>query len=378
MSAFNLTKNWILSSGLVIRDKSNENFGGVHSFYDEKIKQYGFLYPEITGYFTSALRFLYSVDKDPTYLLLAKNSADWLINLENIYGGIIQGINTNNNEKFAYSFDTGICATGILDCYLLTRDEKYLKFGQKLTDWILQEALTENGLMLPVKDLSTDNFFEDSKLWYKQSGCLHLKTAIPFLKLYQITKDESKLRIAKNILETYKIFKNNDGSISLHQGNSIIHLHSLCYALEGLIYGYYVTNDENYLNYCENALNWCNSQIEDDGGIELWFNSSFTRAKTSYHIAQVIRLMILFNKIKQKDVFEKSITSLFNFMFSLHITDGDERIKGGFYEEFYKSLFGWKKRFKVNSWGTLFALQAIYMNENSEKISFKEIIDYLY
>ena len=176
----------------------------------------------------------------------------------------------------------------------------------------------------------------------------------------------------------YNLFKNDDGSISLHQDNSIIHLHSLCYALEGLIYGYYVTNDENYLNYCENALNWFNSQIEDDGGIELWFNSSFTHAKTSYHIAQVIRLMILFNKIKQTDVFQKSITSLFNFMFSLHIINGDKRIKGGFYEEFYKSLFGWKKRSRVNSWGTLFALQAIYMNDNFEKISFKEIIDYLY
>ena len=300
MSAFNLTKNWILSSGLVIRDKSNENFGGVHSFYDEKIKQYGFLYPEITGYFTSALRFLYYVDKDPTYLSLAKNSADWLINLENIYGGIIQGINTHNNDKFVYSFDTGICATGILDCYLLTQDEKYLKFGQKLTDWISNEALTKNGLLLPVKDLTNSNFFEDSKLWYKQSGCLHLKTAIPFLKLYQITKDESKLRIARDILETYNIFKNNDGSISLHQDSSIIHLHSLCYALVGLIYGYYITNDENYLNYCENALNWCNSQIEDDGGLQLWFNSSFNPTKTSYHIAQVIRLMILYNKIKQR------------------------------------------------------------------------------
>lgn len=378
MSSFDLTKNWIISSGLVINNQQNENLGGVHSFYDEKDKQYGFLYPEITGYFISALRFLHSTDENPNYISLAKNSADWLMTLEKTHGGIIQGVNKNSTEKLVYSFDTGICATGILDCYYLTKNEKYLKFALKLTDWISNEALTKVGILHPVKDLSTNNFFEDSKLWYKQFGCLHLKTAIPFFKLYQITKDESKLDIAKTILENYYLFKNKDGIISLHQNSSLIHLHSLCYALEGLIYGYHVTNDEKYLNYCESALKWCNSHLEDDGSIQLWFNSSFTNAKTSYHIAQLIRLMILFNKIKQKDIFQKSIESLFNFMSSLHITNGSEKIKGGFYEEFYKSFMGWKKRNKVNSWGTLFALQAIYMKENYEKISFHDFTDYLY
>ena len=89
LSRFNLTKNWILSSGLVVTDPKDENLGGVHSFFDEKRNEYGFLYPEITGYFTSALRFLYSVDTLQQYITLAKNSADWLINIEKKYGGII-------------------------------------------------------------------------------------------------------------------------------------------------------------------------------------------------------------------------------------------------------------------------------------------------
>ena len=374
-----MAKNWTLSSGLVVSDEHNENLGAVHSFYDEKKDEYGFLYPEITGYFTSALRFLHSIDENPDYISLAKNSADWLINVEKTHGGIIQGINKDNSsEKLVYSFDTGICATGILDCYALTQEEKYLKFAQKLIDWISKEALQENGIIQPVKDLSTNNFFEDTKLWYKQPGCLHLKTAIPFLKLYQITKDDSKLSIAKKILEQYNLYKNDDGSISLHVDNSLVHLHSLCYALEGLFYGYHVTNDETYLNNCESALKWCESKIEKDGSIHLWFNSSFTSAKTSYHVAQLIRLMILFNKAKKKEFFQKSIERLFEFMYSLQNIDGSKRTKGGFYEEFYKTMFGWKKRYRINSWGTLFALQAIYLNENHSNITFQDFIDYLF
>ena len=238
MSIFILTKNWILSSGLVVTDPKDENLGGVHSFFDEKRNEYGFLYPEITGYFTSALRFLYSVDTLQEYITLAKNSADWLINIEKKYGGIIQGVNKNNSgERLVYSFDTGVCATGILDCYQLTQEEKYLKFAQKLLGWISDDALKEDGTLHPVKDLNTGEFFEEEKYWYKQPGCLHIKVAIPFLKMYKITKNESTLITAKKILEKYNTYKNNDGSLSLHTDNSVIHIHSLCYALEGLVYG---------------------------------------------------------------------------------------------------------------------------------------------
>lgn len=379
MSTFNLTKNWILSSGLVVTNSNDENLGGVHSFYDEKKDEYGFLYPEITGYFTSALRFLHSIDNNSQYIVLAKNSSDWLMNIEQKFGGIIQGINKDNSiEKLVYSFDTGICATGILDCYQLTHEEKYLKFAQKLADWISDEALQDNGFIQAGKELNTNNFFEEKKLWYKQSGCFHLKTAIPFLKLYEITNDESKLSIAKKILQQYTSYKNNDGSISLHANNLIIHIHSLCYALEGLLYGYHVTKDETYLKNCELALNWCKLKIEKDGVIHLWFNSSYQQVKTSYHVAQLVRLMILYDKAKEKEIFRKTVESLFKFMMNLQNTDGSGKIKGGFYEEFYKSLFGWKKRYRVNSWASLFALQAIHWKENYETLSFQESISYLF
>ena len=50
---------------------------------------------------------------------------------------------------------------------------------------------------------------------------------------------------------------------------------------------------------------------------------------------------------------------------------------GGFYEENYKTLFGWKRRNRINSWTSMFALQAIFWHEN-EHISFDDSIKYLF
>ena len=73
MDEFNdMLEDWLLSSGLVINDEGNENFGGVHAYYDAQNHEYGFLYPEITGYFLSMLRFLHERKPNEKYTNLAR------------------------------------------------------------------------------------------------------------------------------------------------------------------------------------------------------------------------------------------------------------------------------------------------------------------
>ena len=67
-----------------------------------------------------------------------------------------------------------------------------------------------------------------------------------------------------------------------------------------------------------------------------------------------------------------------NFLISLQATDRNSMVKGGFYEEFHKSLFSWKKRLRVNSWGSMFALQALYWHEHLSDIDFEQEIELLY
>ncbi len=371
-------KNWILNSGLVITEPNDENYGGVHSFYDQNKEKFGFLYPEITGYNLSALCFLHQVEQNELYMKMAKASANWIIEIFQKFGAIVQGIDDENESRkqLAYSFDTAICAKGLLDCYNLTKDEKFLKISKDLVNWI-KRSLKDDGKILPFFQLKTNEFGESNEVWYKKWGCLHIKTSIPFIQLYQINKDNSYLESANKICNTFSRFQNEDGSFSLNENNQTINLHTMSYALEGLLCTYSITKNQKYLQSVEKALDWCTNQIAEDGSISLWFNSKY-KSKAMYPIAQIIRLMILMDKLHNSNKFLKNILKLRSFLTSLQVIDSNQRINGGFYEEYYKTIIGWKKRKKLNSWGSLFALQGLYWYDNFEKINFEESITNLY
>jgi len=373
-NAFYNVQKWLFTSGLTITDKNHENLGGVHAYYNEKNKEFGFLYPEITGYFISSLRFLAMHERKE--IILAQNSSTWLISLLEKYGGIIQSID-DKKQKLVYSFDTAICANGLLDCYELTHEKKFLDNAKKLLDWISTKAMNTDGTLKPYFDLDLNKFDESKQVWYKQKGCLHVKTAIPFIHLYRITKEEEFLNIGLKIADSIKNYQNSDGSIRLHSDQNTIHLHSLCYALEGLMHAFDVTRDMSYLNKCIDAIQWCISKIDNDGSILLWYSSKNSNAKTSYHIAQLIRLMILVDKF-EKTSYHSSIEKLTTFVLQLQSKNSLDTSFGGFYEEFYKTLFGWKKRYKLNSWGSMFALQALYWKENFSKITFDDEVKLLF
>ena len=375
--SYEMTRNWLLESGICVSNSSDQNHGGVHSFFDEKKNEFAFLYPEITGYFIRTMRFLYEHEKNEKFVKLAKASSNWLIQLYEKHGGIIQGISRQGvPQKLAYSFDTGICSKGLLDCFAITKEEKFLEYAKKLNQWILNETIENNGFVKPTKNLQTNEFEEDTNVWYKRSGCLHIKLTIPLLQQYMITKNESLLETATKIADSISAYQNDDGSIFLHTDSKIINLHTMCYALEGLIHTYMITRNEDYISRCKKAITWCEQQIQDDGSINLWFNSKY-HSKSSYPIAQLIRLKILVAKLDGSSL-DETVRRLESFLLSLQAQNDDTKINGGFYEEFNKSVFGWKKTLKVNSWASMFSLQALYWLENFSSIDLNDAYELLF
>lgn len=373
----NKLKNWIINSGIV--ESSNDPLlnGAVHSFYDLKNNTFGFLYPEITGYFIDTMHFLYNTEKQEKYKLLAEASANWLITVYEKYGGIVMGIENNTpTQNLSFSFDTGICSSAMFKCYELTNNKKYLDFGVSLLNWINSGSIENNGTILPFFDHNKKTFLENNDVWYKKKGCLNIKTAIPFFRYYKISNSIEFLELAKKICDSYLLFQRNDGSFSMHIDSSVTNLHTQCYALEGLFFAYYVTKEQRYFEACEKSLDWCVNHIENDGSIRLWFGNKY-KSKASYPIAQLIRLMILFDSCDKNSKYKEIITKLMNFLISFQIENSNLHANGGFTEEITKSIFGWKKNSRINSWGSMFSLQAINWFENYEKFNF-ESIHYLY
>ena len=72
------------------------------------------------------------------------------------------------------------------------------------------------------------------------------------------------------------------------------------------------------------------------------------------------------------------MTKLKLFLISLQAQNTNKFVHGGFYEEFKKSIFGWKKTLKVNSWASMFSLQALFWFENFSEINFEKETELLY
>ena len=375
--SFEEVKNWLVSSGLFISD-DNKNRGAVYSFFDEKSNDYSFLYPEITGYFISSLKFLHNVEQNNEYIKYAKYSSDWLISIYKKYNSLVQGIKNNSpTSNLSYSFDIAICAKGLLDYYELSHDEKYLLFAKKMLDDLTKIFIESDGSVIPYKNITTNIPNQDDSVWYKQKGCLHVKMAMPFFQINQYVDDPDFFKTAKIICNSIQKYQNSDGSIRLHEKSKIINLHTLSYALEGLVYGYYFTKDNQYLTTTKNALNWCLEQISDDGSIKLWHNSKY-HSKAAYPIAQLIRIISLVHSIEANKDYRHKIDYLYSFLISLQANHDSNKINGGFYEEYYKSFLGWKKRHRINSWTSMFALQAIDWYKKIDSLKFDEQIKFLY
>ena len=259
----------------------------------------------------------------------------------------------------------------------MSQDVKYLDYAKKILSDLTKEAISSDGSVKPFKDITINKYQESNQVWYKQEGCLHIKIAMAYFQLYEISEDKKQLEIASKICEKISNYQNSDGSIRLHKNSKVINLHTLSYALEGLLYGFHVTKNYDFQLKCKKALDWCIEQINEDGSISLWFNSKYN-SKAAYPIAQLIRLMILFEKLEQKSNYKNQILRLHDFLITLQALDSNPRINGGFYEEYYKTMFGWKKRLRINSWTSMFALQAIYWYKNYENIQFEDEIKFLY
>ena len=138
-----------------------------------------------------------------------------------------------------------------MDCYLISKDNKFLEYAEKLNNWILTKTLEDDGTVKPVRNLDNEKFEIDKKVWYKKSECLHVKLTIPFLRFYKITNNKKYIRCQpKKNCKLNNLFQQSDETFYFIKiTKSLICL--LLYAFRELIHTYNVTKDETYLNSCK-------------------------------------------------------------------------------------------------------------------------------
>lgn len=358
-------KEWLLNSG--IQNMNRLHKGGFNAWYDTITKQYPFVYSEITGYGISTLLYLNEVQSNPELVERACLAANWLKKTAYIENKSVVCrfyYAAEESEPRLCTFDAGMCLKALVSLYRQTRKKTYLKFSQKIADWLIQDMQKEDGSFYARYLLDEGRLIDNENQWSAQSGSFHAKVAIGLLHLGFLTTHPVYIESADKICKWALQMQQKNGRFITNTKDGSTFLQPHCYSIEGILCGGVFLRKREYLDSAVNGIKWIMSHQLPNGSFPTYFTQStgkFSSKESADMSAQVVRLMFILSQLGEltlnmKSV-EKAVKRLFDFQC---IKEKSKKIHGGFlagpawFQSDYKP--------HVNSWVTMFVLQAAQMH----------------
>lgn len=362
-----LVAQWILSSGI------QSESGGFYAWYDLQDKSYPYLYSEITGYGITSLLYLYKTLKDKIFIEKAEQSAEWIIRYSLHPCGGIRTRLYQDDEKAdkrysfqgenIFSFDTGMVLYAMVNLYTQTKDERFLKISKMLAKFLLDKMQNKDGSLSAIYNARAREIVppRDDK-WSNQPGGFHAKVSLGLVELFKVTQDESYHNAAIRLCEYALSTQDNSGRFITDRQSRTTHIHPHCYAAEGLWYTGVSFGISKFIQSAKKATEWVYNFVSSDGINELYDPSSqrFNMFQRSDILAQVLRLGLIFS-------FKHKIEELREVLLGYQYHGKDAGQRGGF-------LFC-KGNQHINSWCSMFAIQALALYKDKDLIPKETKID---
>lgn len=223
---------WLLDSGI------QESCGGVARFYRAETGKNKPISNEITGYYASALVYLFHVTGDEEFLDRARITANFLIdvawNQELRIFPFEYPSPSADSEHRAYFFDSGIIIRGLLAVWRQTGDDQLLDIARVAAQSMISD-FRSGAEYHPILDLPAKEPLARTERWSHASGCYQLKAALAWWDLAEATGEpvwrEAYLDMLNIALSTHSGYL--PGSTDLYQ--TMDRLHPYLYFLEGLL-----------------------------------------------------------------------------------------------------------------------------------------------
>ncbi|MBI5478044.1 MAG: hypothetical protein HY906_04270 [Deltaproteobacteria bacterium] len=367
MDEATLIKEWLLGSGIQNRSGEPEAHGGFHSWYDLTTRRYPWIYSEATGYGITALLFLHERAPDPVLLERARLAADWIVRVALAPEGGVKAryYLQTTDDRYAFetgslvAFDTGIVLFGLSQLYAVTGEAAYLRAG-KATAGLLLRLQKPDGSLPADYDSRRGAPNADGARWSTQSGAFHAKVAMGLLALHRHTRDPALLAAARALCDHVVRSQQPDGRFvtTAQDGSTLQHPH--CYAAEGLLWCGRELSVERYLAAAGRAVEWSLATQLPGGGIpQLVYGPAgvVIGHERSDILAQVLRLGAC---LQLAGAARARLERLRHRLLCFQVRDGEQR--GGI--EFGSDWDG-TSHAHVNSWCSMFALQALTFHEQA-------------
>ncbi len=308
-------------------------------FYQADIRRNKPVSTEITGYFASAMTWLFDLTGDEEYLDRARLTADFLVNCawdaELRTFPFEHPSPSPESGYHAYFFDCGIIIRGLIAVWRCTQDDRLLDIAVAASDAMITDFHSGDDYH-PILDLPAKRPLDRIERWSRMPGCYQLKAALGWWELAAVTGDDT---FGNAFLEMVCwTLRSRAGYLpgSSAPQEVMDRLHSWCYFLEGLTP---VAGRPD----CHQAY------VEGIEASALYFRkikSSFVRSDV---YAQLLR-----SRLRMPDVDCQAAAEEAKALAQFQAASDDPRIDGGF---FFGRRDG-KLSPHVNPVSTIFAIQA--------------------
>ena len=355
-----LAVNWLINSGI-----QAEN-GAFYAWYDCEKNEYSFLYPEITGYSISLLLQLYRLMNDEIFLRRAILAGEWLLEIQRKDGSFYCKFfdTTMEYKKYdssRYTFDAAICVSGLVDLFNATFDVKFLRAAEKTGNWLVRHQNQDGSFLAGI---SPDGENIEEYHWSRMSSCHHLKIVISLLKMHKILQRKKFFISAKKLLRWAQKFQTVTGEFLISSKSEQVYTHANNYAIEGLLKASEFFNDTSLLKNAVHGAKRLSKMQNDDGSVWNYYNSERNKIKVSDATAQALRIWLILNE-KGVPFFSTNVDKGFEFLGKLQCLSENVHASGGIYYGQQMS----NKIMHVNSWATIFTIQALMFKQKKENPS---------
>ncbi len=360
---------WVLDSGI------QQSSGAFCAWFDLGKGRNSFEYSETTGYGITALAFLNQVKGNSRLVEKAGKAGQWLSEKAITKEGAVLARNYQEfedaNEKFSFeggnvfAFDAGMVLNGFVDLHALTGEHQFIDTAKRIGNFLLENMFKE-GKMYAIYSTKTGEIKDSEEKWSTQPGSFHAKLSIGFLKLAETARGKRFRKAATALCENALLMQKPDGRFVTNSRNKSTHLHPHCYAAEGLLFAGLKLGKQRFVDAAENAVNWALSNQAKDSGINAFFSGEWNQSQRSDVIAQVLRLALALKAIgRLASVPEEKLSGLRKRLLQF------QHESGGF---LYGKELDLDEKNCVNSWCTMFALQALQWYSNREAIDIAGIV----
>lgn len=192
---------------------------------------------EITGYAASALFELFARRKDATLQQAGLRAADFLLRAWNPELSAMPFEWSSDGdlpEDHTYFFDCGIITRALLRAWRETAEHKYLQYAYNCGEAMLRDFVNEVDIH-PILTLPGKTPVPRDSRWSRSSACYQTKSALAWLELAEITRDERfreafETTLARG-LATHETFPEQAET----RAKVMDRLHAYCYFLEALL-----------------------------------------------------------------------------------------------------------------------------------------------